>query len=112
GMPPWQAGGAPGAVTPGLVPGQGGPATVIDVRQASEYADGHPPRARNVELGALTGPAPPPRGRPAGTLCAHRGRAPPPAPVRGRAGQAAVAVLTAGPRDWAEATGRRLDVVA
>ena len=112
GMPAWQAGGLPVAVTPVLVPGQVDPATVIDVRQASEYADGHLPGARNVELGALTGQAAAVRGRPVVTMCAHGERATTAASVLERAGHAAVAVLTAGPRDWAEATGRRLDVVA
>ena len=45
GMPAWQAAGHSAAATPLLTPGQVDPAAVIDVRQASEYADGHPPGA-------------------------------------------------------------------
>ena len=57
GVPAWEAAGQPVAVTPLLTPGQVDPATVIDVRQASEYAGGHLPGARNIELGALSGQA-------------------------------------------------------
>ena len=44
-MPAWQAAGQPVAATPLLTPGQVDPATVIDVRQAGEYAGGHVPGA-------------------------------------------------------------------
>ena len=57
GMPAWRAAGRPVAATPLLTPGQVDPATVIDVRQAGEYAGGHLPGARNIELGALTSQA-------------------------------------------------------
>ena len=65
GMPAWEAAGQPVAATPLLAPGQVDPAAVIDVRQASEYAGGHLPGARNIELGALTSQAAE-RGGPAG----------------------------------------------
>src|SRR5215475_3444743 len=54
GMNAWRAAGQRVSVTPLLSPGQVDPATVIDVRQASEYTGGHLPDARNIELGALT----------------------------------------------------------
>src|SRR5215831_626827 len=108
GMPTWRAGGLPVAVTPVLAPRQADPATVIDVRQASEYADGHLPGAHNIELGALTGQAATVRGRLVVTMCAHGDRAMTAASVLERAGHMAVAVMTGGPPDWAEATGRRL----
>jgi len=111
GLPAWQAAGLPVAVTPVLAPGQADPATVVDVRQASEYADGHLPGAHNIELGALTGQAAAVRGRLVVTMCAHGERATTAASVLERSGHMAVAVMTGGPPDWAEATGQRLDVV-
>jgi len=110
GMPAWQAGGLPTAVTRVLAPAQADPATVIDVRQASEYAGGHLPGARNIELGALRGQAAAVRGRPVVTMCGHGERAATAASVLERAGHTAVAIMTGGPPDWAEATGRSLDV--
>ena len=111
GRPAWEAAGLPIAVTPLLTPAQVDPAAVIDVRQASEYADGHLPGARNIELGSLTGQAATVTG-PVVTMCGHGERATTAASVLERAGHTAVAVLTGGPPDWAEATGRSLDIVA
>jgi hydroxyacylglutathione hydrolase len=108
GMPAWRAGGLPVAVTRVLAPGQADPAAVIDVRQASEYADGHVPGAHNIELGALAAQAAAVHGRPVVTMCAHGERATTAASVLERAGHTAVAVMTGGPPEWAEATGRRL----
>src|SRR5260370_17420845 len=70
GRPAWEADGLPIAVTPLLTPAQVDPAAVIDVRQASEYADGHLPGARNIELGSLTGQAATVTG-PVVTMCGH-----------------------------------------
>jgi len=111
GRPAWEADGLPIAVTPLLTPAQVDPAAVIDVRQASEYADGHLPGARNIELGSLTGQAATVTG-PVVTMCGHGERATTAASVLERAGHTAVAVLAGGPPDWAEATGRSLDIVA
>ena len=108
GMPAWEEAGLPVAATPLLDPGQVDPAAVIDVRQASEYAGGHLPGARNIELGSLTGQAPAVTGRPVVLMCGHGERATTAASVLERAGHPAVAVLTGGPPDWAEATGGRL----
>jgi hydroxyacylglutathione hydrolase len=111
GRPAWEAAGLPIAVTPLLAPAQVDPAAVIDVRQASEYADGHLPGARNIEIGSLTGQAASVTG-PVVTMCGHGERATTAASVLERAGHTAVTVLTGGPPDWAEATGRSLDTVA
>jgi rhodanese-related sulfurtransferase len=108
GMPAWAAAGLPAAATPLLTPGQVDPAAVIDVRQASEYAGGHLPGARNIELGSLAGQAAAVTGRPVVTMCGHGERATTVASVLERAGHPAVAVLTGGPPDWAQATGGRL----
>jgi len=112
GMPAWEAAGQPVAATPLLTPGQVDPAAVIDVRQAGEYADGHLPGARNIELGALTGEAASVAGRPVVTMCGHGERAATAASVLERAGHTAVAVLAGGPPDWSDATGRMLEVTA
>jgi hydroxyacylglutathione hydrolase len=112
GMHAWQAAGQPVAATPLLPPGQVDPATVIDVRQASEYTGGHLPGARNIELGALTAQAAEVTGRPVVTMCGHGERAATAASVLERAGHTAVAILPGGPPDWAQAKGRRLEATA
>jgi hydroxyacylglutathione hydrolase len=112
GMNAWRAAGQPVSVTPLLVPGQVDPATVIDVRQASEYAGGHLPGACNIELGALTAQAAEVTGRPVVAMCGHGERAATAASVLERAGHTGVAVLPGGPPDWAEATGRGLEATA
>jgi glyoxylase-like metal-dependent hydrolase (beta-lactamase superfamily II)/rhodanese-related sulfurtransferase len=109
GMPAWEAAGQPVAATPLLLPGQVDPATVIDVRQAGEYAGGHLPGARNIELGALDGQAAAVEARPAVTMCGHGERATTAASVLERAGHTAVAILPGGPGDWADATGLLLE---
>ncbi|HEY6275879.1 MAG TPA: rhodanese-like domain-containing protein [Streptosporangiaceae bacterium] len=109
GMPAWEAAGLPVAATPLLTPGQVDPATVIDVRQASEYAAGHLPGARHIELGTLTSQAPAVAGRPVVTMCGHGERATTAASVLEQAGHTALAVLPGGPPDWADATGLALE---
>jgi glyoxylase-like metal-dependent hydrolase (beta-lactamase superfamily II)/rhodanese-related sulfurtransferase len=112
GMPAWAAAGQPVAATPLLTPGQVDPATVIDVRQASEYRTGHLPGARNVELGALTRAAAAVAGRRVVIMCGHGERAASAASVLERAGHTAVAILPGGPPDWADATGLVLESAA
>jgi hydroxyacylglutathione hydrolase len=104
----WEAAGQPVAATPLLTPRQVDPARVIDVRQASEYSTGHVPGARNIELGALTSQAASVEAGLVVTMCGHGERAATAASVLERAGHTAVAVLTGGPPDWAEATGLAL----
>ncbi len=112
GMPGWQAAGQPVAATPLLTAGQVDSATVIDVRQASEYGAGHLPSARNIELGALTSQAAAIQDQPVVMMCGHGERAATAASVLERAGHTSVAVLCGGPLDWAAATGRELEIVA
>ena len=81
---------------------------VLDVRQGSEFAGGHVPGARNVELGALPGRL---AEVPDGSLvvmCGHGERAMGAASILERAGRTDVRVLAGGPRDWAVATGNPL----
>jgi hydroxyacylglutathione hydrolase len=112
GMAAWEAAGRPVAATPLLSPRQVDPATVIDVRQAGEYAGGHLPGARNIELGALTSEAAAVQDRPVVIMCGHGERAATAASVLERAGHTAVAVLPGGPPEWADATGRALESTA
>jgi rhodanese-related sulfurtransferase/glyoxylase-like metal-dependent hydrolase (beta-lactamase superfamily II) len=112
GLPAWEAAGLPVAATPLLTPRQVDPDTVIDVRQASEYAAGHLPGARNIELGALTSQAARCLPGPVVTMCGHGERSATAASLLERAGHSAVAVLAGGPPDWAEATGMALESTA
>jgi hydroxyacylglutathione hydrolase len=83
---------------------------VLDVRQASEVADGHLPGAVAVELGALAGdrlPAQLPEG-PVTVMCGHGERAMTAASLLERAGHRDLRVVHGGPRDWQRATGQAL----
>ena len=110
GVASWVAAGQPVATVALLDAGDVDPARVVDVRQASEYADGHLPAARNVELGALPGVNLPPG--PVVTMCGHGERATTAASVLERAGRSDVAVLTAGAEEWAKTTGTGLEASA
>ena len=108
GMDAWAADGGPLART-GLTDAAGlarmPDTTVIDVRQAAEYAAGHVPGALNLELGALLdGAAPVPEG-PAVVMCGHGERAAGGASLLERAGLEGITVLDGGPGDWAQAAG-------
>ena len=81
---------------------------VLDVRQDREFAAGHLPGARHVELGALPHRAADLPRRPTVVMCGHGDRAMGAASLLERAGRPDVTVLTGGPEDWARATGRRL----
>jgi hydroxyacylglutathione hydrolase len=83
---------------------------VLDVRQASEVADGHLPGAVAVELGALAGdqlPAQLPDG-PVTVMCSHGQRAMTAASLLERAGRKELRVVHGGPREWQRATGQAL----
>jgi glyoxylase-like metal-dependent hydrolase (beta-lactamase superfamily II)/rhodanese-related sulfurtransferase len=110
GMAAWAAAGHPVRATPRVRPGQVDPAQVLDVRQANEYAAGHLPGARHVELGALGERAGELTGAPVVTMCSRGERATTAASLLERAGNGEVAVLTAGAAAWAEATGRPIEV--
>lgn len=110
GMPAWTTAGQPVATTPVVRADEVDPAAVVDIRQASEYRSGHLPGAIPVELGALADRALP--NRPLVTMCGHGERAASAASMLERAGRHDISVLTAGPSDWATATGRTLDMDA
>jgi hydroxyacylglutathione hydrolase len=82
---------------------------VVDVRQSSEYATGHVPGARHVELGALASSG---SGLLTGSvvvMCGHGERAATAASVLESAGHTDVAVFRGGPDDWADAAGSPLE---
>jgi hydroxyacylglutathione hydrolase len=112
GMAAWQAAGLPQARLPVVEAGRLGdpPGVVLDVRQASEVADGHLPGAIAIELGALAGD-PRPAELPAGpitVMCAHGERATTAASLLARAGRNDLRVARGGPEDWSRATGQTL----
>jgi hydroxyacylglutathione hydrolase len=86
------------------------PGALLDVRQASEVADGHLPGALAVELGALAGdrqPAELPEG-PITVMCGHGERAMTAASLLARAGHHDLRVAHGGPQDWQRFTGKAL----
>jgi rhodanese-related sulfurtransferase len=112
GMAAWRVANLPQAQLPMIEAGQLGsqPGVVLDVRQASEVANGHLPGAVTVELGALTGDRVPvklPDG-PVAVMCAHGERAMTAASLLARAGHDDLRVAHGGPDDWRRATGQAL----
>jgi rhodanese-related sulfurtransferase len=107
GMPAWRASGLT-ATTVRLeeIPGRRD-GTVLDVRQASEFASGHLPGAMHVELGSLTEAADLPSG-PVAVMCGHGERAMTGASLLERAGRRDLTVLLGGAGDWSKSTGRPL----
>ena len=82
---------------------------VLDVRQDSEFAGGHVPRAEHRELGALAATAGSLPDRPITVMCGHGERAMSAASVLERTGRDDVSVLLGGPREWAAAHGTDLE---
>jgi glyoxylase-like metal-dependent hydrolase (beta-lactamase superfamily II)/rhodanese-related sulfurtransferase len=112
GMAAWRAAGRPQARLPVVEAEQldHRHGVVLDVRQASEVADGHLPGAVTVELGALAGdrlPAQLPQG-PVTVMCSHGQRAMTAASLLQRAGRRELQVVVGGVDDWQRATGRAL----
>jgi len=112
GMAGWRAANLPQAQLP-MVEAEGiadHPGVVLDVRQASEVADGHLPGAVAVELGALAGDRHAeelPEG-PVTVMCSHGERAMTAVSLLERAGHKQLRVANGGPRDWQRATGQAL----
>ena len=107
----WTAAGHPLASTRVSTPAAADPATVVDVRQAAEYAPGHLPGAVNIELGALSRSCADLSGHTVVLMCGHGERAATAASLLERVGISDVTILAGGPQDWADAgAGRTLQV--
>lgn len=110
GMPRWEEHSATATATVGLGRADelagADRATVLDVRQDSEFGAGHAPGAHHIELGALEeNLARVPHG-PLVVMCGHGERAMGAASILLRAGRTDVQVMAGGPADWAKASGR------
>jgi rhodanese-related sulfurtransferase len=106
GVAAWQAAGFP-LRRIRLVPAAAAAGVVVDVRQDAEFAAGHLPGARHVELGSLAGT--PPEPGPVTLMCGHGERAMTAASIIAAAGCEDLAVAVGGPADWAAAPGRNLE---
>jgi hydroxyacylglutathione hydrolase len=84
--------------------------TVLDVRQANEYAAGHVPGAVNVEVAAIPTAELPPG--PLTVMCGHGERAMTAASLITAAGHTNVSVFDGGPDTWSETTGQPLDTAS
>lgn len=80
--------------------------TVIDVRQANEYAAGHIPFAQSIELGSIP-TAPMPSDSPVTVMCGHGERAMSAASLLAPH-RIATRVFDGGPHTWATSTGQAL----
>lgn len=109
GMSAWRAAGHPVATIPLVDAGRLDPGRTIDVRQAAEFATGHVPGARSIELGALAGLATALPPGPLTLACGHGERAMTAASLLAAAGRHDLSVLDGGPDGWARATGRPLE---
>ena len=103
----WRAAGHAVAAFPRLRPAEVDPGTVVDVRQDAEWAEGHLPGARHVELGDLAARAYGLPGDALVTMCSHGDRATTAASLLARAGRR-VAVLPGSPAHWSDETGTAL----
>src|SRR6266542_21407 len=108
GMGAWQAAGLPEARVGLADVADHAGGTVLDVRQDAEFAAGHLPGTRHVELGALAGTFELPAG-PLAVMCGHGERAMTGASLLQRAGHRDLTVLVGGPGDWSRATRRPLE---
>ena len=104
GLPAWRAEGLPTATTHLIAaPTPTSANQVLDIRQDFEFADGHVPDARHVELGALASAVATLPPGPVTAMCGHGQRAMTAASIIEQAGRHDVSVLAGGPSDWAAA---------
>jgi rhodanese-related sulfurtransferase len=80
-------------------------ATILDVRQAGEYAIAHIPGALNIELGRLPRQFSEVPDGPVTIMCGHGERAMTAASILTAHGRREVSVLDGGPVDWRDARG-------
>ncbi|MPZ61972.1 MAG: MBL fold metallo-hydrolase [Propionibacteriales bacterium] len=112
GMDAWFAERQPIASTRLVGPDQVDAGRVLDIRQTSEYAAGHIPGARHIELGDLPRRTDELPRQPLMVMCGHGERAMGAASLLKRAGHRSLAVLRGGPDDWARTTGETLETGA
>jgi hydroxyacylglutathione hydrolase len=97
----------PTTSTPLLTPDRLADAVTLDVRQDSEFHDGHIPGAAHIELGDLLARAAEVTG-PVVVMCGRGERAMTAASILEGAGLGPAGVLKGSPQDWAAATGKTL----
>lgn len=105
GIGAWTAGGQATAHTELVTADQIGDRQIIDVRQLAEFTDGHLPGARHIELGEVDSATDQVAAVPTVVMCGHGERACGAASMLERVGYRDIAVLAAGPEDWATVTG-------
>jgi hydroxyacylglutathione hydrolase len=110
GIAAWREAGQATRSVPLVAPGSVGDTRVLDVRQNDEYASGHLPDASHIELGALARRAGDLPAGPMVVMCGQSQRAMSAASVLARTARHDVSVLDGGPQDWADATGKRLEI--
>lgn len=108
GIGAWRASGRAVGSVPLITPAGVGDTPVLDIRQEAEFASGHLPGARNLELGSLSQRVATVPSGPTVVMCGHSERAMGAASVLARAGRHDIVVMDGGPADWALATGRSL----
>ncbi|MFD4431166.1 rhodanese-like domain-containing protein, partial [Nocardia sp. NPDC058497] len=86
------------------------PATVLDIRQRGEFAAGHVPGARSIELGTLAEHLVEIPAGPVAVMCGHGERAMTAASILEAGGRADIHVLEGCPDDYAAALGQDLQV--
>ncbi|MDZ4389991.1 MAG: MBL fold metallo-hydrolase [Gemmatimonadales bacterium] len=109
GIASWTAAGHHTATIPLAGAGHLDGRLVLDIRQRSEYLDGHVPGAMHVELGDIPHRAAEIPDEPMVVMCGHGERAMGAASLLAGTGHHDLVVLDGGPKDWAAATGRHLE---
>lgn len=112
GMTAWTAAGHDTASIPLTPAGHIDGRRVLDIRQRSEYLDGHLPGAMHVELGDIVHRAADVPDEPTVVMCGHGERAMGAASLLESAGRQDLLVLDGGPQDWVGATGGDLQTGA
>jgi hydroxyacylglutathione hydrolase len=112
GMTAWRAAGHDTTSIPLTRAGHLDGRRILDIRQRSEYLDGHLPGATHVELGDIPERAADVPDEPTVVMCGHGERAMGAASILERSGHHDLVVLRGGPDDWVEATGHQLQTGA
>jgi hydroxyacylglutathione hydrolase len=112
GMTAWTAAGHDTASIPLTPAGHIDGRRVLDIRQRSEYLDGHLPGAMHVELGDIRHRAADVPDEPMVVMCGHGEGAMGAASLLEGIGHHDLVVLDGGPQDWAAATGGDLQTGA